>query len=122
MASTSRITYWVSSPPDAALAHVRELLSSQGFACTDVGPAAFSAELGSKVKAALLGAFSLYMKLDVAADASPDGTGAQIFVTRGSSGMMGGAIGMSRTNSKLAELDQMIMGSFGAAVVGRQEI
>ncbi len=75
------------------------------------------AERGSKVANALAGAMAQYMKVMVSLHAGSEPGHTVIRLQKGSSGAMGGAIGVSRTTKNLSALRDQLAETFRAAGV-----
>jgi hypothetical protein len=99
------MTYVVQGDPRQALDVMGTVLAERRFKVYATDSWSGTAELGSKVKGAVLGAASLFVQLDYAVTTGPDGL-TRLSVRQGSSGWMGGAIGASRTKKLLASLQQ----------------
>ena len=75
------------------------------------------AERGNKVANALAGAAAQYMKVLVSLHSGDEPGHTVIRIDKGSSGAMGGAIGVSRTTKNLLALRDELAGTFQAAGV-----
>ena len=73
------------------------------------------AKRGSKTANFVAGAFAQYMKVEISIHSVPDSDSSLVRIGRGSSGAMGGAIGVARTNKNMAGLFEELRSTFDAA-------
>ena len=99
-----QLTYVVTGDPAIAVAAVSSGLQSNGFTITPIDAWSATAESGNRAMAMILGAFVLYMKLGVSVASSTDGQSI-VSVDQQSKGWLGGAIGVHRTNKKIAKIE-----------------
>lgn len=103
--------------PARARATVAEALTARKFKLAWSDDWTATAERGSKVANALLGAFAQYFKVDVKIRSAPTAGQSIVRVERGSRGFMGGAIGVSRTNKNMRTLHDELHATFQTAGV-----
>ena len=103
--------------PARAKATVQTALEARKFTLGWSDQWTATAERGSKVANALAGAFAQYFKVEVAIRSEPDSDTSIVRIGRGSRGLMGGAIGVSRTNKNMATLFAELQATFSAAGV-----
>jgi anti-sigma-K factor RskA len=117
MAKTKSVSFTVMGDAVRARATAEQALEAKRFRITWSDEWNAVAERGSKVANALAGAAAQYMKLLVSLQRgdTPDHT--VIRLEKGSSGAMGGAIGVSRTRKNLLTLRDELAATFQAAGV-----
>ena len=103
--------------PARAKATVQTALEARKFKLEWSDHWTATAERGSKVANALAGAFAQYFKVEIAIRSEPDSETSVVRIGRGSRGLMGGAIGVSRTNKNMATLFAELQATFSAAGV-----
>jgi hypothetical protein len=112
------IDFLVVGDPVAARVTAEQALLARKFRVTWHDDWTATAERGSAALNAVAGAFAQYFKVGVRVmSAGPGQT--TLRLERQSSGMMGGAIGMSKTRKNMATLRTELEATFGAAGVLR---
>jgi len=120
--ATSQVTFTIHGDVDWITGTARAVLEQHGFKVSTSDPWNWTAESGNKTKTMLLGAMGgLYMKIDVRIMGGEGGT-TLVAITRGSTGMAGGAINVKKTSTKFSTLDQAMGAAFGQYLVGRTEL
>jgi hypothetical protein len=110
------IDFVVSGDPRAARATVERALIDRQFRITWTDDWTGLAERGSKAANFWLGAFAQYFKVGIRLmTAGPDQT--TVRIERQSSGLMGGAIGATRTSNNFRALQDELQITFRAAGV-----
>ena len=120
--AASQLTYVVASDATNSLSLAVAGLGYIGFRYEPMTAWSGWAELGNKTKAALIGGFSLYMKVRVDVHSTERPHQHSVVITKDSTGMMGGAMGMSKTKKKFDEVDRAVVARFGPALVHRQAL
>jgi hypothetical protein len=117
MAKTTFVTFTVVGDATRARATVAAALEARKFGVTWTDDWHAVAERGSKVANALAGAAAQYMKVLVSLEQGEDPGHTVIRVQKGSSGAMGGVIGVSRTTKNLLTLRDQLSETFQSAGV-----
>jgi hypothetical protein len=114
--ATKYIDFQVTGDPVTARATVEEALVARKFQVTWSDEWTGTAERGSKVANAIVGALAQYFKVGVRLMSAQPGQ-TTVRIERLSSGWMGGAIGASRTTKNFAALRAQLEATFSAAGV-----
>jgi hypothetical protein len=117
MAKATFVTFTVVGDATRARATVAGALEARKFRVNWSDDWNAVAERGNKVANALAGAAAQYMKVLVSLQQGDDPGHTVIRVEKGSSGAMGGAIGVSRTTKNLLTLRDQLTETFQAAGV-----
>jgi hypothetical protein len=117
MAKTKYVTFTVVGDAARARATVAAALEARKFKVNWSDHWNAVAERGNKVANALAGAAAQYMKVLVTLQQGEDAGHTVIRVEKGSSGAMGGAIGVSGTTKNLLTLRDQLSETFQAARV-----
>ena len=117
MAKTKFVTFTVVGDAARARATVAAALEARKFRVNWSDDWNAVAERGNKVANALAGAAAQYMKVLVSLQQGEDSGHTVIRVEKGSSGAMGGAIGVSRTTKNLLTLRDQLSETFRGAGV-----
>jgi hypothetical protein len=117
MARTKFVTFTVVGDAARARATVAAALEVRKFRVSWADDWNAVAERGSKVANALAGAAAQYMKVLVSLHQGEDPGQTVIRVEKGSTGALGGAIGVSRTTKNLLTLRDQLSETFHAAGV-----
>ena len=117
MAKTKYVSFTVIGDAATARNTVAAALEARRFRLTWDDDWTATAERGNKVANALAGAAAQYMKVLVTLHRGDDPEHTVIRVEKGSSGAMGGAIGVSRTTKNLLTLRDQLAETFSAAGV-----
>ena len=112
------VDFIVTGDPAIAKATAEQALTSRKFRITWSDDWTATAERGSKVGTFLVGTFAQYFKIGVQLRALQPGE-TVIRVESQSSGMAGGAIGVSRTRQNFTSLRTELEATFGTAGVLR---
>jgi len=123
MAKTKYVAFTVVGDAARARATVAAALGARKFKVNWSDEWNAVAERGNKVANALAGAAAQYMKVLVSLQQGEDPGHTVIRVEKGSSGAMGGAIGVSRTTKNLLTLRDQLSETFQSAgvLVGTSE-
>lgn len=114
--ATKSIDFIVSGDPQTARATVERALMDRKFQLTWQDDTTGVAERGSRIAYFFLGAFAQYFKIGVHLEAAgTDET--TVRIERQSSGLMGGAIGASRTKRNMSSLQAELQATFSSAGV-----
>jgi hypothetical protein len=117
MAKTKYVTFTIVGDATRARATVAAALEARKFKVNWSDDWNAVAERGNKVANALAGAAAQYMKVLVSLQQGEDPGHTVIRVEKGSSGAMGGAIGVSRTTKNLLTLRDQLSETFQSAGV-----
>ncbi|TDQ52024.1 hypothetical protein [Actinorugispora endophytica] len=101
----------VAADTEGARSILQETLAQQQFRFSWESPQRGLAEKGSKVKAMLLGAFSVYYPYSLQIDPNPDGT-VTVSLFLASTGMMGGAVGVAKVRNGLDSLSGAVRSAY----------
>src|SRR5262249_9180896 len=116
--ATTYVDFCVTGDPAAARDIAAKALASRKFKLNWHDDWTASAERGSKVAYTLLGALAQYFEVGVRLLSTQPGE-TTVGIERRSSGVMGGAIGMSRTARNMKSLRSELEETFSAAGVLR---
>lgn len=116
MASIQFVEFALQGDPARAKATVVQALEARKFKLKWADDWTGVAERGNKILNALFGAFAQYFKVDLSVRSAQDGTSI-VRVDKTSKGVMGGAVGMVRTNKNMASLREELEATFAAAGV-----
>ncbi len=116
MASIQFVEFALQGDPARAKSTAIQALESRKFKMTWTDEWTGFAERGSKIANALLGAFAQYFKVGLSVRSAEGGTSI-VRVEKTSKGMMGGAIGMARTNKNMNSLRDELQATFANAGV-----
>ena len=118
MVASTYVDFVVTGDPGSARVTVEQALAGRRFRMTWHDDWTGIAERGSKVAYMLVGALAQYFKVGVRLMAAgPDEI--TVRIERQSSGLMGGAIGATRTTKNMTSLRSELEATFGAAGVLR---
>jgi hypothetical protein len=98
------VDFMLTGDPAQAKATVSEALERRKFKLSWADEWTATAERGNKIANALLGAFAQYFKVGVVIRTDEASGHGIVRIERGSRGMMGGAIGVARTNKNMKQL------------------
>lgn len=112
------VDFLVTGDPAAARATAEQALVARKFSVTWHDERTATAERGTKTANLLIGAFGQYFKVGVRLMSTQPGE-TTVRIERQSSGWMGGAIGVARTNKNLASLRGELESTFAGAGVLR---
>lgn len=111
------VDFSLSGDPTSAKQVITDALTARKFRVQWSDEWTGVAERGNKVANALLGAFAQYFKVDVVIRTDEStGTGV-VRLARSSRGMMGGAVGVHRTNKNMRTLADELTTAFQASGV-----
>lgn len=111
------VDFSLSGDPTSAKQVITDALTARKFRVQWTDEWTGVAERGNKVANALLGAFAQYFKIDVVIR-TDESTGTGIVrLARSSRGMMGGAVGVHRTNKNMRTLADELTAAFDASGV-----
>jgi hypothetical protein len=117
MAKTKSVSFTVVGDAARARATAGQALEARRFRVSWSDEWNAVAERGNKVANALAGAMAQYMKVLVSLHSGDEPGHTVIRIEKGSSGAMGGAIGVSRTTKNLLTLRDELAGTFQSAGV-----
>ncbi len=117
MAKTNYVNLTVVGDAGTAKATAAQALEARKFRVTWSDDWNATAERGNKLANALAGAAAQYMKVLVSLHTGTEPAHTVIRLEKGSSGAMGGAIGVSRTTKNLRTLRDELADTFQAAGV-----
>ena len=118
MATTQYVDFLLVGDPTTARNTVENALVARGFHLAWSDPWTGIAERGSKTLNAFAGAFAQYMRVDV--ELRDAGSGQTTFrLSKGSTGAMGGVLGVSKTRKNMQALRTELEQTFTQAGVLR---
>ncbi len=117
MAKTKSVNFTVVGDAARARATAEQALEARRFKVSWSDDWNAVAERGNKIANALAGAAAQYMKVLVSLHSGDEAGHTVIRLEKGSSGAMGGAIGVSRTTKNLLALRDELAATFQAAGV-----
>ncbi|WP_018657056.1 hypothetical protein [Actinomadura flavalba] len=115
----SQIEIRAAGTPEQVVPLLTETVEADGFRVTWESPGSGLIEKGSALKAMLLGAFGTHYKYRVLVHPQQDG-GTVLNIALATTGMSGGAVGVTKVQRKLTDLQNRLNTAFGStgAVAG----